>query len=80
MTLGTPVIRLNDDEIFHIYRRVLESDQPQFLKDIAGAILSPKKRQDFLILRPIAVLFIAKYGLGCYLASVEQPNELEKSA
>jgi len=75
------IARLSDDELKRIYlevqRRTLE---PKFLHYFAEALLSAEKREDFMTLRPIAVLFVGKYGLGCYLC--EEPPEMgmEKSA
>lgn len=73
MTVDLAYARLSDDEIRHIYKRVYyQAHQPKFLQSFAAAILSTEKREDFMILRPIAVVMIAKYSLGCYLATISE--------
>lgn len=71
MTLSLELDQLSDQEILHIFRQVYHSaQQPNFLQSFAAALLLCDQR-DFALLRGVAVILIAKYSLGCYLASYE---------
>ena len=59
--------RLTDAEIREICKRVenLGQEQSEFVKAFARAVcLAP--RRDFLVMRPTALIMIAKYNLGPY--------------
>jgi len=73
MTISLDLAQLSDQEIKHIFRQVYHcAQQPNFLQSFGAALLLCEQR-DFLLLRSVAVVLIAKYSLGCYLASYEPP-------
>lgn len=62
---------LTDDEIQNIFVRVAQSNENEFLQHYALA-LCRATRKDFLILRPISLILIAKYNLGGSLRGIER--------
>ena len=67
--------RLSDDEIRHIYKSIANWPGAEgFLKAYATAVCAAKRR-DFLSMRAISLLFIAKYNLGSYLSDYSQPTD-----
>lgn len=72
MTIDLEVLQLSDDELRRIYKFVYAfAQQPNFLQSFAAAFLLASDPQDFAILRKNAVIFVAKYNLGCYLVEAE---------
>lgn len=79
LLLDLEVLMLSDDELRRIYKFVYaRAHQPAFLQSFAAAFLMAEDEQDVRMLRNVAVLFVAKYNLGCYL--VEPSDGMEKSA
>jgi len=68
MILDLEMLCLTDDELRRIYKFVYARGmQPLFLQSFAAALLSAEDPQDFRIMRNQAVIFVAKYNLGCFL-------------
>jgi len=76
--MSTPKIelahaRLSDEEIKRIYSNIPHSEEiPEWLHSFADAIVKAETRGDFILLRPTAVVFIAKYSLGCHLVATRE--------
>lgn len=70
---------LSDEELRRIYKFVYaRAHQPAFLQSFAAAFLLATDEQDLRMLRNMAVVFVAKYNLGCYL--VDAVEGVEKTA
>ena len=62
------VTRLTDEEIRSIFRTIAEWPGPEketFIRAYANAVLKAAK-EDFIVLRPVTLVFIAKYNLLGY--------------
>ena len=78
MTIDAELRLLTDEEILFIFKQVYRrGHQPNFLQSFGAALLLANREVDFRTMRPAAVIFIAKYSLGCYLVPEEG---IEKSA
>lgn len=70
ITLDLEYLTLSDDDLRRIYKFVFASpEQPHFLRAFAEAFLTAFDDQDFKLMRNVAITFVAKYHLGCYLVS-----------
>jgi len=77
MILDLEVLKLTDDELRRIFKLVYARGmQPLFLQSFAAALLCAEDEQDFRLMRSTAVVFVAKYNLGCFLV---EPNQFEGS-